>query len=243
MPVGPFALLGAPAGAPKTAAPLPPMPAPSSPSLEEIAADISRANAPIPPTPVNASLQFNSLRPPYPGSVPDASASAAEPPPAPPQAARPYEQTAASSFAANSSSPGVPAAALFELQAATAEAPLPAVPPQLPQQQVVQLLLDMMLVGGLLVPWEAQQTSVLLEGMQQLLEGYTVTIAVLSHAQVGSIPSAALSFLQVSLIFRLPALTAGLLIHYYACPCNPASTKVCSCPYCPWFQYLPEYPA
>ena len=199
MPVGPFALLGAPAGAPKTAAPLPPMPAPPSPSLEEIAADISRADAPIPPAPVNASLHFYSLRPPYPGSMPDASTSAAEPAPAPPQAARPYEQTAApSSFAANSSGPGVPAAALFELQAATAEAPLPAVPPQLPQQQVVQLLLDTMLVGGLLVPWEPQQTSVLLEGMQQLLEGYSVTIAVLSHAQVGSIPSAALSSLLSS---------------------------------------------
>ena len=178
------------------------MAAPPSPSLEEIAADISRADAPIPPAPVNASLQFNSLRPPYPGSMPDASAVRA--PPAPPQAARPSTQTAApSSFAANSSSPGVPAAALFELQAATAEVPLPAVPPQLPQPQVVQLLLDMMLVGGLLVPWGPQQNSVLLEGMQQLLQGYTVTVAVLSHAQVRSIPIAAVFCLLSSIFKRL----------------------------------------
>ena len=203
--MGPFALLGAPASAPTTAAPLPPMPAPPSPSLEEIAAGISRADALIPPAPVNASLQFNSLRPPYPGSVPDAAAvRTVEPPPAPPQPARPSKQTAApSSFAANSSGPGVPAATLFELQAATAEAPLPAVPPQLPQQQVVQLLLDMMLVGGLLVPWGPQQNSVLLQGMQQLLEGYTVTVIVLSHAQVGSSPIAALSCLLSSIFRRL----------------------------------------
>ncbi len=186
--MGPFALLGAPASAPKTAAPLPPMPPPPSPSLAEISAGISRAESLIPPAPVNASLQFNSLRPPYPGSMPDASAvRAAEPAPAPPQAAMPSKETAApSSFVANSSGPGVPAAALLELQAATAEAPLPAVPPHLPQQQVVQLLLNMMLVGGLLVPWEPQQDSVLLQGMQQLLEGYTVTVTMLSHAQVGS---------------------------------------------------------